>query len=65
MHAPGGFAFAELLERDWFLACSVVWSVLEEELVDGSEEVPRHLFSLTWPSLYYLNEITEVNFDMC
>ena len=33
--APGGVAFVELLEGDWFLPCNVVLVVRAEEAVDG------------------------------
>ena len=35
--APGGGAFAELLEGDWFLPCNVVLVVWAEEVVDGAK----------------------------
>ena len=60
MHALGGVAFAEFLEQDWFLTCSIIVSVWSEECVDGAEEVPHHLSSLVWPSLHFTNEIIEV-----
>ena len=57
LRAPGGVAFAELLEGDLFLPCSVVFVVRLEDVVNGAKEVSRHLPSFCWPSLDYTNEI--------
>ena len=62
--APGGVAFAELLEENWFLLCSVVLVTRSEEVVNGEKEVSRHLLSFGWPSLDYTNEVIEVYFDV-
>ena len=43
LRAPGGVAFEELLEGDWFLPRSVVLVVGLEEVVDGVKEMSRHL----------------------
>ena len=62
--APGGVAFAELLEGYLFLPCSVVFVVRLEDVVNGAKEVSRHLPSFCWPSLDYTNEVIEVYFDV-
>ena len=62
--APGGVAFAELLEGDWFFPCSVVLSVRSEEVVDSAKEVSRHLPYFDWPSLDYNDEVIKVYFDV-
>ena len=63
--APGGVAFAELLEEDWFLPCNVVLIVRAEEVVDGAKEMSGHLPSLCWPSWFYTDEVIEVYLDVC
>ena len=65
LRAPGGVAFAELLEGDWFFPCNVVLVVTTEEFVDGAKEVSHHLPSIRWPSLCYTDETIEVYFDVC
>ena len=37
LFAPGGVAFAELLERDGLLPCDVVLVIRSKEFVDGAE----------------------------
>ena len=49
LRAPGGVAFVELLEGDWFFPCSVVLVVGLEDVVDGAKEMSSHLLSLSWP----------------
>ena len=39
LRVSGSIAFAELLEGDWFLPCSVVLGIRPEEFVDGAKEV--------------------------
>ena len=63
--APGGVAFVELLEGDWFLPCDVVLVVRAEEFVDGAKEVSRHLPSLCWPPLCYTDESIKVYCGVC
>ena len=65
LHAPDDVAFAKLLERYWFLACSVIFRFWAEEFINGAEEVPCNMTSLVWPSLHYTDEVIEVYFDMC
>ena len=62
--APGGVSFAELLEGDWFLPCSVVLVISLEEVVDAAKEVSRHLPSFDCPSLDYTDEVIEVYLDV-
>ena len=57
LRAPGGVAFAELLEGDWFFPCSVVLVVGSEEVVDGVKEMSRHLPPFCWSSLNYNDEV--------
>ena len=57
LRAPGGVAFVELLEGDWVLPCSVVLVVGSEEVVNGVEEILRHLPPFCWPSLNYTDEV--------
>ena len=57
LHAPGGVAFAELFEEDWFLPRSVVLVVRSEEIVDGVKDMLHHLPSFNWPSLNYTDEV--------
>ena len=56
LRAPGGVAFAELLEGDWFFPCSVVLAVGSEEIFDGAKLMLRHLPSFCWTSLDFTNE---------
>ena len=37
LRSPGGVAFAEVLEGNWFFPCSVVLVVGSEEAVDGTK----------------------------
>ena len=39
MRAPGGVAFAQLLEGDWFFPCSIVLAVGLEEVVNGVKDM--------------------------
>ena len=64
LRAPGGVAFAGLLERDWPLPYSVVLSVWPEDSVDGAKKVSRHLTSFIRTSLYHTNEIIKVYFNV-
>ena len=64
LHTPGGVAFAELLDGDYFFLCSVVLGISPEEFVNGAEEVLRHLPSFGWHSLDYTDEFIEVYFDV-
>ena len=57
LHAPDGVSFAELLERDWSLLCSVILVVRSEEFVDGAKEVSRHMLSFGWTYLDYTDEV--------
>ena len=57
LRAPGGVAFAELLDGDWFLLCSVVLVVGSEEVVDSVKEMSRHFPLFCWPSLNYTDEV--------
>ena len=61
---PGGVAFAEIFERDGLLPCYVVLVIRAEELVDGAEEIPRHLSYLCWNPFGYTDEIIKVYFDV-
>ena len=63
--APGGVAFEELLEVDFFLPCNVVLVVRTEEFVDDAKDLSRHLPYLRWPSLCYTDEVIEVYLDVC
>ena len=64
LRAPDGVAFAELLEVDWLLPCSVFLSINLEEFVDGQKKVSYHLLSFVWLSLEYTDEVIEVYFDV-
>ena len=56
LRAPGGVAFADLLEGDWFFPCSVILVVGSEEVVNGAKEMSRHLPLFSWPPLDYTYE---------
>ena len=58
LRAPGGFAFADLLEGDWFLPCSFVLVVGSKEVINGVKEMSRHLPPFCWPSLNYTDEVS-------
>ena len=57
MRDPGGVAFAEILEGDWFLPCSVVLVIGSEQVINVVKEMSRHRPSLCWPFLDYTNEV--------
>ena len=64
LRAPGGVAFAELLEGYWFFPCSFVLVIGLEEVANDMKEVLRHLPPFDWSSLDYTDEVIEVYFDM-
>ena len=57
LRAPGGVAFAEILEGDWFLTCNVVLVVRSEEVVDDAKDILRNLLSFCWTSLDYTDKV--------
>ena len=57
LRAPGGVAFAELLEGYWFFPCSVFLVIGSEEVVNSAKEISRHLMLFRWISLDYTNEV--------
>ena len=64
LRAPGGVAFAELLEGDWLFPCSVVFVVGSEEVINGAKYMLLHLQLFSCPSLDYTDEVIYVYFDM-